>query len=314
VGAQAEETPLSRRSLLATSVGVAIAAAVPAVADREPDLFSQIYDAVTEKRISGHDLIRRLANADVVFVGEQHDDPLTHRAELRLLQDLHKSVGDRLTLSLEMFERDGQSPLEEYLASKIGEAELGKRVTLWSNYATDYRPLVEFAKAHRLPVIAANAPQRIVRQVGREGLAATVTGLSAADRALVAETVLAPEDDAYARRFASVIDAGHEDGKPMEPAKVRRFFEAQCVRDDTMAESIVRALAPGRIILHITGGFHVDAGAGTVQRVLWRKPISARVSVVKVVPYRGKIDSSPDHADANYLLYVPDTRPEEKKA
>jgi len=75
----------------------------------------------------------------------------------------------------------------------------------------------------------------------------------------------------------------------MDAAMVRRFFDAQCVRDATMAESIARALDAGRFVLHINGGFHSDAGLGTVQRLLWLRPLGTRVAVVKVIPHRGVI-------------------------
>src|SRR5262245_28649775 len=51
-----------------------------------------------------------LAKADIVFVGEQHDDPNTHRLELAVLEAIAQR-GRGLVVSLEMFERDVQEPL-----------------------------------------------------------------------------------------------------------------------------------------------------------------------------------------------------------
>ena len=66
------------------------------------------------------DARRRLARADVLFVGEQHDDPNTHRLELAILEGLTRRRGD-MALALEMFERDAQELLSSYAEGRIGE-------------------------------------------------------------------------------------------------------------------------------------------------------------------------------------------------
>ena len=93
-------------------------------------------------------MLADLAKADVVFVGEQHDDPNTHRLEAAILDGLRRR-GVPVTLSLEMFERDTQAGLDSYLAGGIAEEEFLKTSRPWPRYATDYRPLVEMAKGAR---------------------------------------------------------------------------------------------------------------------------------------------------------------------
>lgn len=70
-------------------------------------------------------------------------------------------------LSLEMFERDVQTVLDEYLRGLIREADMLQDARPWANYDKDYRPMVEFARAHGIPVAAANVPRRYVGAVGR---------------------------------------------------------------------------------------------------------------------------------------------------
>ena len=110
-----------------------------------------IWDTRAGKTICEQTLLDRLAQADIVFVGEQHDDPATHALELRLLQGLHQRAGARLTLAMEMWERDVQPSLNDYLAARMDEAAFLKAARPWSNYRTDYRPLVEYAKAAAHP-------------------------------------------------------------------------------------------------------------------------------------------------------------------
>lgn len=74
----------------------------------------------------------------------------------------------RVVLSLEMFERDVQHVLDEYLSGTVPERDL-RDARPWPNYVSDYRPLVEFAKSNGLSVVAANAPRRYVSIAGRRG-------------------------------------------------------------------------------------------------------------------------------------------------
>ena len=196
-----------------------------------------VWDTRTGKTISAHALVDQLARADVVFIGEQHDDLATHALELRILRELHAQAGARLTLAMEMWERDVQPALDDYLSGRQDEAAFLKVSRPWSNYLTDYRPLVEYAKTHHIPVVASNAPQSIVSKVGREGLDA----LQDATPGQVAALIQAPHD-AYWERFRQVMAAmgGAHGGRAMDDATVARFYQAQVVRDETMAESVVQ--------------------------------------------------------------------------
>ena len=118
-----------------------------------------------------------MGDVDVVFVGETHNDPTAHMLQAELLKAAFMRYGAGnaagqprpVTLSMEMFERDVQYVVEEYLADLITEKQFLASSRPWQNYETDYRPLVEFARAHRLAVVAANAPRRYVNRVTRLG-------------------------------------------------------------------------------------------------------------------------------------------------
>jgi len=116
--------------------------------------------------VSLSDLVDGAAECDVVLLGECHDDRVAHELERYVLTSLAARRAS-CTLSLEMFERDTQLVLDEYLAGLIREEDLLQDARPWANYASDYRPLVEFAKDVGLRVVAANAPRRYVGAVGR---------------------------------------------------------------------------------------------------------------------------------------------------
>jgi uncharacterized iron-regulated protein len=307
---------MKRRHLLAASAAALVSANSASgerVAVAVPDSRWRFWNTKNRQNGTWPEMINRLSLADVVFAGEFHDDPQTHKAERLLLESLHTLWRDKLSLAMEMFGRDGQTGLNDYLAGKIDEEGFRKAVRLWPNYASDYRPMIEFARDKKIPVHGSNAPGPIVKRVGKEGLAKVTDSLTATERPWIAATVSTPRGDVYDKRFAAVMGGGHGGaGRGMAPDMVRRFYEAQCVRDDTMAETVTRLLESGRKVLHINGSFHSDAGLGTAQRVLWRRPLQTQLAVVKIVPVKGdtfKADVTAYQDEAHFVVFVPDERP-----
>ncbi|MEK6234352.1 MAG: ChaN family lipoprotein, partial [Planctomycetales bacterium] len=107
-----------------------------------------------------------LARRDVVFLGEDHSNPVGHRLELESLTALHKRRPD-VVLSMEMFERDAQGVLDDYLRDRVDEKTFLKHARPWRDYQKYYRPLIEFAKMNKLDVVAANVPTLISRRVAK---------------------------------------------------------------------------------------------------------------------------------------------------
>jgi uncharacterized iron-regulated protein len=252
-----------------------------------PTAESRIYDVGAKRYISMTQLIDAVSDADVVFFGEQHDDPATHRAELAFLARLG-AVRPGVVVSLEMFERDVQPLLDRYLTGGVTDSVFLANARPWPNYVKDYRPLVELARANGWPVVAANVPRRLASVVSHAGIAALDT-LAAADRALVAADRSCPHD-MYYDRFADAMSGHSAGGADADTAGahavIDRFYEAQCVKDETMAESIVRALdraGRGAVVVHYNGAFHSNSGLGTVARVARRRP-QARTIVITAVP------------------------------
>lgn len=256
------------------------------------------------------DMVARARRAKVVFVGEQHDDPETHRAELALLEEIGR--GRRpVIVSLEMIERDVQPVLDDYLHGRIEEEVFLARSRPWPRYATDYRPLVELAKRRGWPVVAANVPRPIASSVGRAGLAALDT--LAASRRHAAREISCPRDSYHARflqqmRSHSAGSGGAGQGDSLPTAVAERFYLAQCVKDETMAESIVAALrlAPrDALVVHFNGAFHSDYSQGVVDRVRRREP-RWPVLTITAVPARdpASAELAAHRGRADFLLFT----------
>lgn len=259
----------------------------------------RVYDADAKRFSDFEAMLTELARGDVVFVGEQHDDPATHRLERALLEGLLRRRAN-LTVAMEMFERDVQKSLDDYLAQRISEEELLKTARPWPRYATDYRPLVEFTRAHGGRVLASNVPRRLAAQVSKQGLDVINTA-SEADRKFMAAQYQCPMDD-YFKRFKEVMASGHPGTHGKQPDQptdkkaedeqrdlIERYYYAQCIKDETMAESIaneveVKNSAPTKpLLVHFNGAFHSDYRLGAAARTVRRLP-KATVKVVSIVP------------------------------
>lgn len=262
----------------------------------------------TGSEVTGSRMVDRLARADVVVFGEQHDDAETHRAEAELLEAIGRS-GRPVVLSLEMFERDVQSVIDDYLAGRVNEQEFLARSRPWERYATDYRRLIELAKTRHWRVIAANVPRPLASAVGRKGFAAFDT-LTASERLAAAREHACPADDYHARFLESMQShpGANAAGDTLPTATAERFYLAQCMKDETMAESIVDAklAAPrGAIVVHFTGAFHSDYAQGTVARIKRRQP-KWTVAVVAAVPVAdpAKAPIAPQSGTADFVIFT----------
>jgi uncharacterized iron-regulated protein len=129
------------------------------------------------KKVKYGKMIQELEEADIIFFGELHTDPIAHWLQLELTRDLYNQKQDALILGAEMFEADNQLIMDEYLKGMYATDKFEAEIRLWGNYQTDYKPLVEFAKENQVPFIATNIPRRYASMVHKKGFEA-LEGLS----------------------------------------------------------------------------------------------------------------------------------------
>lgn len=268
----------------------------------------RVYDTKRKRFVDLETMTAELARADAAFLGEFHDDPGTHRLQLAILEGAARRRDGKVVLAMEMFERDVQARIDAYLAGEITEAEFLASSRPWNNYPTDYRPMVEFAKAQGWPVVAGNIPRRLASQVARRGLAA-VDSLSADDRALMATENSCPRD-AYWRRFQDVMGDMSGHGMQLSPEQLEqmvwRTYEAQCVKDEAMGEAVALAMSThNTLVIHPNGAFHSDYRLGTVARVKRRAP-KADLKVVTFTPVADldAVDGKSRRKMADYIVFT----------
>jgi uncharacterized iron-regulated protein len=309
---------MNKQMMLAT-LSLALLITLPAQAQDAPPEVDSAYVAGEYRVFTGSgapasidDIIAEMGRHQVVFVGETHDDPTGHMLEALLLENAYEAYGAPesndgaprpVALSLEFFQRDVQPIVDEYLASLITEKSFRSDSRPWPRYETDYRSLIEFAKAHALSVIAANAPRRYATRVtmnGRESL----NDLSHEARASLAPLPYGLPSEAYRNQWIQVImevmeEEGTKCGLPIpEPAEGEAPVQArapvgshdtmgnqlhsQVLWDATMAHSIAAFLTqqPDALVLHMVGGFHVARGTGTPEHLEAYRPGTSRMIVL----------------------------------
>ncbi len=289
------------RIVLSVGVVVGVWVASPVAQSYVPH---RVFDTVTAQFTDFEVMLADLVKADVVFVGEQHGDRNSHRLEHALLEGL-AARRDAVVLSLEMFERDAQVPLDQFRLGHLSEAEFLRVSRPWPRYATDYKPLVDLAIDRKWQVLAANVPRPIASEVARTGVA-SLGGKTDEERAWFAAERFCPTDDEYYGRFKEAM------GSHPSMDELARYYDAQCLKDETMAESIARtwraAAADGTppLVVHYNGAFHSDFGLGTASRTQRRLP-DRRMVVVTLLPVASLDELAPGGDDlkrARYLVYT----------
>src|SRR4028118_1992351 len=142
-----------------------------------PPTYAQSTSTPSQQQPNQQKILQELVKANVVYLGETHNNLEDHKAQLEILQALHQQ-NRKIAIAMEMFQRPFQDVLDQYLAGKITEAQLVEQSEYekrwgfpWENYA----PILRFAKTNQLPILALNTPTEVTRKVARSGLESLTT-------------------------------------------------------------------------------------------------------------------------------------------
>lgn len=254
------------------------------------------------------EVVEAAAEAEVLLLGEVHDDAAGHRLRAQLLRDLAESTDRPLVLSMEMFEQDVQPVLDEYLGGWITEEQFVRDARAWPNYASDYAPMVEFAREAGIPVVAANPPRRWVNRVTREGPGA-LDSIPPHAETWLPPIPWAGASDAYRGQWdeqMAGMAAAH--GHGAHGPDPEDLLHAQTLWDAGMAYRISRALedAPDALVIHLAGAFHVQWGTGIPEQLeLYRPGTDALVVVALPVADPSAFDPEAHGDRGDFVLLTP---------
>ena len=218
----------------------------------------RVVDGDSGDELADRSLDDKLRAAKVIYVGEEHPNPHHHAVEIEVLERAY-AADPSVGLGMEMLPRTYQGSLDAYVGGTLDEAGFLAAVAwdkTWGYPWGLYKPLLEFCRAHKLPAYALNAPRDLAHAVAKNG----IDGLSAEQKAELPEMKPGPEKHREQVREAF---AQHPHAK-FDEAKFERFYAAQLVWDETMAERVAAALkapgAPARLVV-VAGEGHTRSFA-----------------------------------------------------
>lgn len=212
------------------------------------------------------ELLPKLAQQRVVLVGEQHDQFAHHLNQLQVIRALHQS-GAPLAIGLEMFQRPFQQVLDDYVAGRIDEREMLRRTEYFQRWRYDYnlyKPILDYARAHQIPLLALNLDRELTRHTASDG----IDGLDAAQRArLPAQIDLSQRH--YREDLREVFGFHQQHGHGQPRREFAYFLQSQALWDETMAQTAAEFLKqhPQHKLVILAGNGHIRKGYGIPQRL-----------------------------------------------
>jgi len=222
-----------------------------------------VVDMSALKKLS--QVIESVSGKKIVYVGEYHDNYAHHNVQLEVIKGLYRK-NKRQAIGMEMFQRPFQKVLDDYIKGDMDEREFLRRSEYFGRWRFDYnlyKPILDFARAEKVPVIALNQRKEIVEKVAKLGL----EGLTPEEKREIPEQ-LDFSDKAYKEKLKEVF-ALHTMGSN---GKFDFFFQSQVLWDETMSQSIDDFFRgnpdfrkDGRMVV-LAGVGHLAFGSGIPKR------------------------------------------------
>lgn len=251
------------------------------------------------KEVAYNKMLKEIQQADIVFFGELHNNPICHWLQLEVTRDLYAQESDNLVLGAEMFESDNQLLINEYFLGFISERSFEKETRLWSNYKTDYKPLINFAKENNLSFVATNIPRRYASTVFKNGLK-KLESLPEYSKVFIAPLPI--KEDYDLPSYKEMLEMNMH-GTTENP---KYFPQAQMIKDATMAHFIYGNWSEGELFLHFNGAFHSNNKEGIVWYLRQINP-NLKIVTISTVEQRNVEKLSSEHYGvADFILAVPD--------
>lgn len=223
---------------------------------------SLIATAQPVPEINTYDL-NRIQQHDVIYLGENHDSPAIHQQQLEIITQLQNNLAKadstkKLAIAMEMFQRPFQPMLDRYLAGIISEEQLRKQTEYDTRWGFDwefYAPILRFAKAQEISLIALNTPAEITQKVAESG----INSLVESDfRYIPPLQDIKLDNTLYRQRLTEIYQQHAKEGQG-NSTDANNFFAAQVLWDETMAEAIALDYQkyPDTQIVVLVGKAHV---------------------------------------------------------
>jgi uncharacterized iron-regulated protein len=257
-------------------------ATAPKAMMREDPLIGKIMDTTTREPVSFSTLMNRIAQHDVVYLSEKHDNPIHHAIQHRIIQDLIDS-GRSPLIGFEFFSME-QTPLllnlmDSIKAKHTPEMEAAVETRMreklgWKNQSDEmwayYWNLLILARDNGLTAAGLDLSSTQKRRITRKGL----DNISPIEKRQIFTTNLSdPTYETHMKEIFTAVHCGMGHGK-----MTSRLYDTWRARNDRMALSITQlhdsltedkpspTEIPGPIVV-IMGNGHTEYGLAVIDRV-----------------------------------------------
>ncbi|MEK7789697.1 MAG: ChaN family lipoprotein, partial [Planctomycetota bacterium] len=216
-----------------------------------------------------NDVINSVSNKKIIYIGEHHDQFAHHNVQFQVIKGLY-AKNKKVAIGMEMFQMPFQGILDGYIAGRIDEKEFLKKSEYFKRWGFDYnlyKPILDFAREEKIPLVALNIRREIVAKVSKSGL----DSLSDEEKKEIPQQ-MDFSDNEYRDRLMKVFKM-HQNSKDRN---FDFFYQSQVLWDETMAQSIDEFFKKnpdfqqnGQFVV-IAGGGHIQYGSGIPKRTFRR--------------------------------------------
>ncbi len=261
-----------------------------------------IISAATRTPVSFDALLTDLSSARIVFVGEKHTDPVHHEIQLNVIKELYKT-NPNLAVGMEMFDYTYQAVLDQWSDGKLDQKEFLEKTHWYANWRFDfalYKDILDFIKEKKIKLVGLNIPFYIQSRIRVGG----IKNLSIQDKKHLPDKI-----DTSNTAHRNYVESKYK----LHHHKIRKnfdyFYEAQCVWEEIMAQSIARGIKNDKMVV-LSGNGHIISKFGIPDRVFsrimepFRTIYPARPGSEVKLSYADYIWATPQKAIKNQKIHV----------
>ncbi len=210
-------------------------------------------------------IIKQIEKKRIVYIGERHDNPIHHKVQLEIIKALWKK-NKKIAVGMEMFEESFQNVVDDFIGGYIGEEEFLKRTRYkkrWGFNYNLYKPLMDFFRTNKIPVIALGMDSDVVTKLSRYGISFLTS-----EELNKFPSFVDFDSDGYRKFLLQVFK--HHPKKNI--GSFSRFYSAQVVRDERMAERLNEFMEkyPEYQVIVLAGNGHIVYSYGVPSKLYRR--------------------------------------------
>ncbi len=234
-------------------------------------------------------IIDSIGDKKIVYVGEIHDLFAHHAVQIDVIRGIYRK-NKKIAIGMEMFQRPFQEILDSFTSGEMDEAEFLKKSEYFKRWGFDYhlyKPILDFAKKEKVPVVALNLKREIIEKVSHGGL----DSLSDEEK-----NEIPPDMDLSDNNYRERLNKIFDQHKNSEEKTFDFFYQAQLLWDETMSQSIDEFLIknPDYQIVVLAGRGHIEYGSGIPRRTFRRNGKNYAIVL---------IDAEVENGIADYVIF-----------